>query len=405
MEKCGISKLDLKRRNRMQILRVIRESGPISRVDVASTLEITRAAVTIITNEMIEEGVLVELGEAPVCTEKLQKGRRKILIDINVNYKFALGATIDENQISVGLTTLNGMILDKANMEIDEKTSSKDIISYIIKQSNEMMANSCLNKNNVLGLGIGIVPLMWGRLKIFYKDGVLDFNNFIDKISSGVDLEVQCGNAISLWALASNDFRAVNGYQINQVFLHYGNQTNIAVINKNELSSDYLSYTYMIEKYIVNPGGRIYDGYPNGSVKAELSLNAVRSAFSQIFSKDTTPVLYELTDGDKTKIDIDKISLSIARGEEPVVKLVNSLLEKLGVLVNNLACSFFAQKIVIHNVKVSDKQFEYIKKGIARITGEEIAERVVLSSINDKTNFVGGCALIIQNCFYYRGGI
>ena len=47
MEKRGISKLDLKRRNRMQILRVIRESGPISRVDVASALEITRAAVTI----------------------------------------------------------------------------------------------------------------------------------------------------------------------------------------------------------------------------------------------------------------------------------------------------------------------------------------------------------------------
>ena len=405
MEKCGISKLDLKRRNRMQILRVIRESGPISRVDVASALEITRAAVTIITNEMIEEGVLVELGEAPVCAEKLQKGRRKILIDINVNYKFALGATIDENQISVGLTTLNGMILDKANMDIDEKTSSKDIISYIIKQSNEMMENSCLTKNNVLGLGIGIVPLMWGRLKIFYKDGVLDFTNFIDKISSGVDLEVQCGNAISLWALASNDFRAVNGYQINQVFLHYGNQTNVAVINKNELSSDYLSYTYMIEKYIVNPGGRTYDGYPNGSVKAELSLNAVRTAFAQIYSKDTTPVLYELTDGDKSKIDIDKISLSVVRGEEPVVKLINGLLEKLGVLINNLACSFFAQKIVIHNVKVSEKQFEYIKRGIARITGEEIAERVVLSSINDKTNFVGGCALIIQNCFYYRGGI
>ena len=82
MEKRGISKLDLKRRNRMQILRVIRESGPISRVDVASALEITRAAVTIITNEMIEEGVLVEIGEAPVNTEKLQKGRRKILIDM-----------------------------------------------------------------------------------------------------------------------------------------------------------------------------------------------------------------------------------------------------------------------------------------------------------------------------------
>ena len=180
MEKRGISKLDLKRRNRMQILRVIRESGPISRVDVASALEITRAAVTIITNEMIEEGVLVEIGEAPVNTEKLQKGRRKILIDINVNSKFALGATVDEKEVSIGLTNLNSEILDKASMIIDERTTSKDIISFIIQKSNEMMENSCLTKDKVLGIGIGIVPSMWGKLKIFFKDGVLDFSNFID---------------------------------------------------------------------------------------------------------------------------------------------------------------------------------------------------------------------------------
>ena len=405
MEKCGISKLDLKRRNRMQILRVIRESGPISRVDVASALEITRAAVTIITNEMIEEGVLIELGEAPVCAEKLQKGRRKILIDINVNYKFALGATISENQINIGLTTLNGMVLDKASMPIDDKTPSKDIISYIIKQSNEMMENSCLNKDNVLGLGIGIVPLMWGRLKIFYKDGVLDFTSFIDKISSGVDLEVQCANAIGLWALACTDARIVNSHQMNQVFVHFGNQINMAVLNKNELSSDYQSYTYMLEKHIVNPGGRTYDGYPDGSVKAELSNVAIKNALNQIYSKENTPVLFEVTDGDKSKIDIDKLALSVLRGEEPVINLINGLIEKFAVLVNNLACSFFAQRIILHNIKITDKQFEYLKKGIAKVTGEEIAERVVLSSINDKTNFIGGCALVIQNCFFFRGGI
>ena len=37
MNDCGISKLDLKRRNRMQILRVVREQGPISRVDISIT--------------------------------------------------------------------------------------------------------------------------------------------------------------------------------------------------------------------------------------------------------------------------------------------------------------------------------------------------------------------------------
>ena len=73
MEQRGISKLDLKRQNRLQILRVVHENGAISRVDIASQLQLTRAAVTIITNEMISEGVLQELGEAPMGFDRAEK--------------------------------------------------------------------------------------------------------------------------------------------------------------------------------------------------------------------------------------------------------------------------------------------------------------------------------------------
>ncbi|MDE5582653.1 MAG: MarR family winged helix-turn-helix transcriptional regulator [Ruminococcus sp.] len=405
MEKRGISKLDLKRRNRMQILRVIRESGPISRVDVASALEITRAAVTIITNEMIEEGVLVEIGEAPVNTEKLQKGRRKILIDINVNSRFALGATVDEKEVSVGLTNLDSEILDKSSMIIDERTTSKDIINYIIRTSREMMDNSCLTKDNVLGLGVGVVPSMWGKLKIFYKDGVLDFGNFIEKLKSGIDIDIHCGNAIGLMALANNDFRIQNGYQTNQVFISHGNQVNLAVVNKNELSSDYLSYTSTIEKYIVAPDGKSYEGYPNGSVKAELSKNAMLNAFCEIYSKEKTPVLYEITEGDKGKINTDSVFMALMRGEEAVKNLVDDIIAKYTVLVNNLSVSHFAKKIVLHNFRLSEKQFDYIKREMIRLVSEEIADRVVLSRLDGKNNFLGGCALIIQDNFYIRGGM
>ena len=405
MEKRGINKLDLKRRNRMQILRVIREFGPISRVDVASALEITRAAVTIITNEMIEEGVLVEIGEAPINTEKLQKGRRKILIDINMNCKFALGATIDEKEVTIGLTNLQSDVLDKASMPIEDRTTSKDIIAFIIEKSNEMMENSCLTKDKMLGIGIGIVPSMWGKLKIFYKDGVLDFTGFIDKISSGVDIDVQCGNAIGLMALASNDFRTVNGYQINQAFLHNGNQINLAMLNKNELSSDYYSYTYLIEKYIVNPGGRSYEGYPDGSIKAELSRGAVLNAFYEVFSKDKTPVLYDLTEGDKSKINTDSVFMALMRGDETVKNIVDGIIAKYAIFINNLAVGHFAQRIILHNYKLNEKQFDYVKREIIRLIGEDIADRIILSKLDGKNNFIGGCAYIIQNNFYTKGGM
>lgn len=405
MEKKGISKLDLKRRNRMQILRVIRESGPISRVDVASELEITRAAVTIITNEMIEEGVLTEIGEAPINTEKLQKGRRKILIDINENSRFALGATVDEKEVTVGLTNLDSDILDKSSLTIDERTTSKDIINYIIKACNEMINNSCLTNNKILGLGIGVVPSMWGKLKIFYKDGVLDFSNFIDKLKSGINVDINCGNAIGLMALANNNFRIPTNYQTNQAFISYGNQINLAIINKNELSNDYISYTSTIEKYIVVPNGKSYDGYPNGSIKAELSKTALLNSFYEIYSKDKTPVLYELTDGDKNQINMDNVFMALMRGEETVKNVVNEIIRKYTVLINNLSISHFAKKIVLHNFGLNEKQFDYVKREIAHIVNEDIADRVILSKLNGKNNFLGGCSLIIQNNFYNKGGM
>lgn len=405
MEKLGISKLDLKRRNRMQILRVIRESGPISRVDVASVLAITRAAVTIITNEMIEQGILLEIGEAPINSGKIQKGRRKILIDINMNCKFALGATVDEKEVTIGLTNLNCEILDKASMVIDERTTSKDIVTFIIDKCNEMMANSALDKNSILGVGIGVVPSMWGKLKIFYKDGMLDFSNFIDRVSSGVSIDVRCGNAIGLMALASNDFRNPNDSQINQAFLHNGNQVNLAIINKTDLSPDYLSYTYMIEKYIVNPGGKSYEGYPDGSVKAEISRTAILNALYDIYSKENTPMLYKLTEGDKSKINTDNVFTALFRGEQTVKDLVDDVISKYAVLVNNLAVSHFAQKIYIHNYNLNEKQFDYVKREMIRLIGDDVADRVVLSGVEGKTNFVGGCALIIQDNFYVRGGM
>lgn len=405
MEKRGISKLDLKRRNRMQILRIIRECGPISRVDVASALEITRAAVTIITNEMIEEGVLVEIGEAPVNTDKLQKGRRKILIDINVNSRFALGATVDEKEVTVGLTNLNSDVLDKSSMEIDDRTTSKDIINYIIKASNTMIENSALTKDKILGLGVGVVPSMWGKLKIFYKDGVLDFNSFIEKLSAGLSMDIKCGNAIGAMALASNDFKTQNGYQTNTAFLHNGNQVNLAIVNKNELSSDYIYYTSMIEKYIVAPNGKELDGYPSGSVRAELSKPALLASASAMCSSDKTPILWDIIKGNKKNISVDAVFNAIMRGEEPVKNFVDDVIAKYAVLINNIAVSHFAKKIVLHNYKLNEKQFDYVKRVIVRYVNEDIADRVVLSKLDGKNNFLGGCALIIQDSFYNKGGL
>ena len=159
MNDCGISKLDLKRRNRMQILKVVREQGPISRVDISAILGITRAAVTIITNEMIDQHILEEVGEEPVNPSgEVRKGRRKILLDINETYKFAVGIYVDEKEVSIGLTTLNAAALDKQLIAHEGDMTPEKLVSLLDNILEKMLQNSCLSRENLLGIGVGIMP-------------------------------------------------------------------------------------------------------------------------------------------------------------------------------------------------------------------------------------------------------
>ena len=206
MEQHGISKLDLKRRNRMQVLKILKQRGPTSRIDIAGTLELTRAAVTIITNEMIEQGIIQEIGEYRHVTEKAPRGRKKILIDINHHYKFVIGITIEEQNISVGLSTLSGAVLDKRNLEVNESTPYDTIEEFILDSVKEILSDNCLTQENILGIGFGIFPTMYNKLGIKIVDAEPDYSTAFANVRKFTDLPLVFDNSVKGTAMANIDF-------------------------------------------------------------------------------------------------------------------------------------------------------------------------------------------------------
>ena len=406
----GISKLDLKRINRMQVLRTIWEAGPVSRVDLAQKLQITRASITQITNAMIEEGNLMEIGEAPYQNQqdsRLPKGRRKILLDINANYKFVLGAVISEQEVTVGLCTMHMDILDKASLVCNEHTSRKEMIQFIISSAEQMMSDSCLTKNDVLGLGVGVMPIMIGRMRVFYKDGILDFTELIKGLSAFPQMPpVFCGNAVWLQALANADLqRGTLTASANQVYLHLGSHIHIAVLRPEKVEKDYLTYSYLTERCIVRPNGRQQDGYPAGSVRAQLSIQAMQARIAEVYSRERTPFLYAATDGYIERVTLDQMYQAVSLGDSRCETVVNDIMQDWSVLLHNLVCCFQAQQIVLHHFELTEKGFAVFKKYVRQFAGDDISEHLVCSSVEGKTDFLGGCSLVLLKNFYMNGGI
>ena len=326
MEQHGISKLDLKRRNRMQVLKILKQRGPTSRIDIAGTLELTRAAVTIITNEMIEQGIIAEIGEYKHVTEKAPRGRKKILIDINNHYKFPIGITVEEDIVSVGLSTLAGDVLDKRNMSIDKNTDYSKIKSFCEDSIKEILSDNCLEVDSILGIGFGIFPTMYSKLRIDVKDDVPDYSKLRAEIKEQINVPLVFDNSVKGTAMANIDFlKTKDVNRLNIAFLQYGNTMNFVVTNLNEPIISYDNRTNFVDKMIINPtSGRVCACGRKGCVESEITPSAIRRKVKEVYSAEETPYLYEVTNGNFMNVTRELLYTAYDKEDKAIKEIVNN---------------------------------------------------------------------------------
>lgn len=391
----------------MQVLKILKQRGPTSRIDIAGALELTRAAVTIITNEMIDQGIISEIGEYKHVSEKAPRGRKKILIDINHHYKFAMGITVEEDLVSVGLSTLAGDVLDKRNLKINESTDRKTIYSFFVRSMNDVLSDNCLEQSSLLGIGFAVYPTMYSRMDISFSNGSPDFSKLKAFMSGYTSLPMVFDNSVKGTAMANIDFQKDRDpNRRNIAFLQYGKNLNFVFTNLNEPILSYDNRTNFVDKMIINPSSdRICSCGRRGCVENEILPDAIIRKLSRVFSKEQTPFLWQAAKGDAELINKELIMASYAKRDPAVVKILESVFTMFAVLVNNLYFSSNPQKIVLHKFCFTGElSFEKFRETVLRVGGEKVAESVCLSFIEDKHLFLSGCALAIRELFYNCGG-
>ncbi|MGI5895063.1 MAG: winged helix-turn-helix transcriptional regulator [Candidatus Merdivicinus sp.] len=381
----GISKLDLKRRNRMQILRLLRRNGPTSRIDIAREIGITKAAVTIITNEMIQDGILYEKGEQRNPDVRATRGRKKILLDICATYKVDLGIVLEGHSLYIGVSTLWGEVIEKQTVSVAPGASREEILIQMEEVYRQLLYKNDLKADQITGVGVCIDPHYFPLLKIT-GDTTLNYSEFLEYLQRFIQVPITFGTLVEGAAMAEMDYWQHLTVPSDEMLL--------------------VRCCECIEGAVVI-GQELYRGSSGQAMKiSEKDRNAAIEDFWQkvqkIFSPEKTPMLWKVTEGNPNRLKTLLREGRLQECDEPVQKLMGELIQRRTENLELVVHFFDPGKIVLLAVYPSEKWFAdtlhaQLQKALPNYT-------VLDSKLDERNLFLAGAALATRAFFGDRGG-
>lgn len=133
----GKSMSDLREDNSAKIIEIVLKSGPLSRSEISNISGLTKASVSTITRQLIDEGLLEETG---FQEGNKSVGRKRKNIDIVSEAKYVIGVEIGVKTIKSGIIDLKGNLLNELKISLNTK-SEKTIINKTIDVIKKISAN------------------------------------------------------------------------------------------------------------------------------------------------------------------------------------------------------------------------------------------------------------------------
>jgi predicted NBD/HSP70 family sugar kinase len=135
--------------NRASILELIGGRGPIARVDIVRELDLSPATVTVLTRELVEDGLVREVDLAPS-----NGGRPAIRLGLVGGAAHALGVKIAADRLTAVRVNLEGEPLEYAERPFD--AAGPGVVDRLGDELAAILGSADTSSPRLLGVGLGV---------------------------------------------------------------------------------------------------------------------------------------------------------------------------------------------------------------------------------------------------------
>lgn len=341
--------------NKAQIVRYILEHGNASKAEIAKVLDLSMPTVLQNTKELVEQGIVAEVGEY-----ESTGGRKAKSLALRGEHAFVLGLDITANHISMVLVNLTGDVLSHQR----KRKTFKNSLDYCREIAAELdgFLESAGRCSPVLGVGVSLPGIVDDQNKILLKSHALKLENVSLRIMEQLIPFPVCFENDANAAMAAEKIHLKE----DAVYLSLSNTVGGAICMNGELFRGSARKAGEFGHMVIVPGGRPCYCGKKGCADAYCSPLVLTSAI-----------------GDSLDSFMDKVG----RRDPSVMAIWEEYLDYLAIMITNLRMAFDTAIILGGYVGgyMEDYMFELGKK--------------VLSY-----NLFDSDVSYLKNCFYKREG-
>ncbi len=135
--------------SRAAVLDVIRAAGTISRVGLVRATGFTGATISTVVRRLIDDGLVLETGRA-----ESTGGKRRVLLQLNLASRYAVGVHLDHAGITYVLTDLGGSVvarMSRAGVGADDPPA---VVERMATEIEALLEGADVDRRRLVGLGL-----------------------------------------------------------------------------------------------------------------------------------------------------------------------------------------------------------------------------------------------------------
>ncbi len=339
--------ISLRCANRAAVLNCLHLHGTVSRKQLSAMLHLTPAAITKIVAELITEGLVVECGSA----ESHGVGRREIWLSLCPDAQIALGVWLGLGSALLSAVRLDGEVLFSDTVSLPVRAEADATVHMLAQRLKDLSAQHLPDPDRILGVGIAVRGTIT-------QDGRTVKDSFDTLDATDYPICERFEACIGLPTVLSNNVRALSAAQMffareprsdSAFFVRCGTGVGAALIENGRILNGSRGQCAEIGHIpVIRQGGKPCHCGKSGCLETVASPTAIVESAQAILSESQTPLLWQLSSGQKTSVTLERVLDAARGGDAGAAAVVDRAIEALAAALKTVIYLFDPAQIVLY---------------------------------------------------------